>query len=111
LRDALDIFRSRKITDLTLTMTKLQSLGISPLETLIGLGLTGAGFILYYLVPYAFLFRNTSLFFFLVFTILFGLIIGLIYLTHFAVAYLQSPILGIYLRAASLLGYHRAEST
>lgn len=50
LRDSLDIYR-KSLDDLTVTLTRLEHMGISPMQLLVGLMLTMFGFVVYYFIP------------------------------------------------------------
>lgn len=80
LRDALDIQRKKKPDDLTVQMTKLQNLGVSPLQTMLGLCFSVFGFLLYYFMPLSIFYWIPLLFFFILMCILFTMIVGMIFL-------------------------------
>jgi len=80
LRDALDIQRKKKPDDLTIQMTKLENLGISPLQTIIGICFSVFGFLLYYFMPLSMFYKIGLIFFFILICILFAMIVGMIFL-------------------------------
>lgn len=80
LRDSLDVFRKKKYDDLTVQITKLENLGVSPTQLLVGVIFTVFGFIIYYFVPMAVFFKNMDLYFFIMLSILFAMIVGMIFM-------------------------------
>ena len=89
LRDALDIQRKKKPDDLTVTLTKLENLGISPLQTLIGLIFTVLGFLLYYFMPLSMFYQIWMLFFFILMSIIFAMIVGMVFLFQMLIPTLE----------------------
>jgi ABC-type antimicrobial peptide transport system permease subunit len=87
LRDALDVYRN-KDTETTVVITKLEELGIEPWQAALGSLLVAAGFMVYYLVPFSFLFNELWIFFLIFNIILMGMLLGLCLMTHA----LQGPI-------------------
>ena len=81
LRDALDIFRQRN-TETRVFMIKLAELGLEPWQTLLGWFLVIGGFMVYYLIPYAFVFNNFALFFVVLDLILMVMLLGLCMLSY-----------------------------
>ena len=80
LRDSLDIYR-KTIDDMTVSWTKIENLGISPSQILIGLTMTIFGFVVYYFIPSSILSMNMDLFFFLILAVLFFIVIGMSFIT------------------------------
>lgn len=76
LRDSLDLYHSA-VNDTLVTVTKLESLGLSPGQTWAALLMVVFGFIVYYLAPLSFIFLNLPLFFTIFVVILAGMLIGL----------------------------------
>lgn len=76
LRDALDVYHNA-VNDVTVTITKLENLGISPLQATISVLMVTFGFVIYFLVPMSFIFLNLALFFNIFVTILLGMLLGL----------------------------------
>eukprot|EP01064_Diplonema_japonicum_P011147 TRINITY_DN1840_c3_g1_i1.p1 TRINITY_DN1840_c3_g1~~TRINITY_DN1840_c3_g1_i1.p1 ORF type:complete len:1156 (+),score=159.94 TRINITY_DN1840_c3_g1_i1:26-3469(+) len=87
LRGALDVSHQAH-TETTVTVQKLQDLGLALWQTLLAIFLVVAGFIVYYLMPYSFIFNDLPLFFFLLLIILMGMLFGLCMIS----AALQSPL-------------------
>jgi hypothetical protein len=56
LRDSLDMYR-KSSGDASVLFTRLEELGVSPGQTALSLMLVLFGFIVYYVVPYSFIFR------------------------------------------------------
>ena len=102
LRDALDIQRKKKPDDLTVQMTKLQNLGVSPLQTMLGLCFSVFGFLLYYFMPLSIFYRIPLLFFFILKCILFSMIVGMIFLAQLLIPSLEKGFISVitYLRKA-----------
>lgn len=93
LRDSLDLFRKNKTDSLTVTLTHLKNLGISPLQTLLGLSFALFGFLIYIFIPLSMTYHMPTLFFFVFLSIMFALIVGLTYLSQIAIPFLESLIL------------------
>eukprot|EP00347_Sterkiella_histriomuscorum_P012753 403367353 len=92
LRDSLDVYR-KTIDDFTVTMTKLENIGISPIQMLVGLMLTVFGFIVYYFIPSSLLAMDFDLFFLLILLVLFTMVIGMSMITQSFVAPLEKSVL------------------
>eukprot|EP00741_Cyanophora_paradoxa_P007415 tig00001128_g7174.t1 len=76
LRDALDIYH-QSFSEVTVRMMRLEELGLSLLQTAVAVLLIVIGFVVYYLIPYAFTFGDLPLFFTLLIFILLGMLAGL----------------------------------
>ncbi len=76
LRDSLDVYR-KTLDGMTITMTKLEDLGISPIQIIVGLMMTIFGFVVYYFMPSSLLTMNFDLFFFIILAVLFVMVIGM----------------------------------
>ena len=74
-------------------MTRLQNLGISPIQTMVGLIFSVFGFVVYYFVPMSIFFKNLDLFFFLILGILFMMIVGMIFLAQLFISTLEKLLL------------------
>jgi len=79
IRDSLDVFHTG-INDVVVKIYKLESFGLSPFQTILGITLVVMGVMTYYLVPASFLFNRIDLFFFILNIILIGMIIGMAFL-------------------------------
>ncbi|KNE69101.1 hypothetical protein AMAG_13965 [Allomyces macrogynus ATCC 38327] len=75
LRDALDIYH-HVVFDSIVTIKRLSDLGINIGETILALLLVGVGFMVYYMVPVAFIFNDTGLLFRILTIILLGMVVG-----------------------------------
>ncbi|KAJ3372407.1 hypothetical protein GGF31_001848 [Allomyces arbusculus] len=75
LRDALDIYH-HVVFDSIVTIKRLTDLGINIGETILALLLVGVGFMVYYMVPVAFIFNDTGLLFRILTIILLGMVVG-----------------------------------
>ncbi|TNV74243.1 hypothetical protein FGO68_gene7073 [Halteria grandinella] len=79
LRDSLDIARrSGKGDQISISMTKLKDFGVSPIQLVIGLTFTVVGFTVYYFVPLAVILNQTYIFFFVMLSLLMGMILGML---------------------------------
>lgn len=58
-------------------MIKLAELGLEPWQTALSILLVVIGFVVYYVIPYSFIFQNLPLFFFILNGILLGMLFGL----------------------------------
>lgn len=76
LRDSLDIAH-QSMNDTTVRMIKLAELGLEPWQTMLSVLLIVCGFIVYYVIPYSFIFSNLPLFFLILNVILLGMLFGL----------------------------------
>lgn len=96
LRDSLDLTRrASKPDEVSLTFTRLQDMGVSPIQLLVGLCFTIVGFCVYYFVPMALLLKKMNLFFFVLLCVLFGMVIGMLLIGSLLVPYLEQCILWI----------------
>ena len=82
LRDALDLYHST-VEETKITVEKLKSFGLSPLETTMSLLFVIFGFLVYYMIPLSFVFQDFTLFFRVFTLILMGLILGLTIIGQF----------------------------
>lgn len=71
MRDSLDVYH-QTMNEASVTLTKLEDIGLSPWQTALAIMLTVIGFVVYYIVPYAFTFNNLALFLFIFTIILLG---------------------------------------
>eukprot|EP01119_Soliformovum_irregulare_P011698 TRINITY_DN2957_c0_g2_i5.p1 TRINITY_DN2957_c0_g2~~TRINITY_DN2957_c0_g2_i5.p1 ORF type:complete len:779 (-),score=230.88 TRINITY_DN2957_c0_g2_i5:26-2362(-) len=76
LRDALDIYHQVQ-SETSVSITKLEDLGLSPWQVTASLMMVVMGFVVYYIIPYAFTFGNLPLFFTILILILLGMLFGL----------------------------------
>jgi ABC-type antimicrobial peptide transport system permease subunit len=76
LRDALDINR-QKWSETQVSMLKLEDLGLELWQSLLGLFLAVAGFMIYYILPMSFLYNNFLIFFLIMNIILLIMLFGL----------------------------------
>lgn len=83
-------------------MTKLRDMDISPVQLIVGLCFTVVGFTVYYFVPLSIVFKQFGMFFFVLLSVLFGMIIGMILIGSLLVPYLEQLVLSliIYLRGS-----------
>ena len=79
LRDALDIYR-KTIDEITVTIKRIESLGISVMQIIVGVTFTVFGFTVYYFIPQSILNNNLDLFFFVILLMLFAMLLGLIFI-------------------------------
>eukprot|EP00754_Rhynchopus_humris_P041289 Rhum_TRINITY_DN24878_c0_g1::Rhum_TRINITY_DN24878_c0_g1_i1::g.180361::m.180361 len=76
LRGALDISHQHS-SDTTVTMQKLEELGLAMWQVCLALFMVVAGFLIYYVMPFAFIFNDMSLFFFVLLCVLMAMLCGL----------------------------------
>eukprot|EP00756_Hemistasia_phaeocysticola_P049200 Hpha_TRINITY_DN23646_c0_g1::TRINITY_DN23646_c0_g1_i1::g.57585::m.57585 len=87
LRDALDIaHQSQSVTEVT--AKRLEDMGLKLWQTLLAAFMVTSGMIVYYLMPYTFIFNDLKLFFFLLLLILLGMLLGFCLIA----SALQSPL-------------------
>eukprot|EP01062_Namystynia_karyoxenos_P016903 TRINITY_DN16223_c0_g2_i1.p1 TRINITY_DN16223_c0_g2~~TRINITY_DN16223_c0_g2_i1.p1 ORF type:complete len:1302 (+),score=431.16 TRINITY_DN16223_c0_g2_i1:222-3908(+) len=87
LRDALDIaHQSQTVTEVT--AQRLEDMGLKLWQTLLAVFMVLAGLMVYYLMPYAFIFDDLPLFFWMLLVILLGMLLGLCMIS----SALQSPL-------------------
>eukprot|EP00762_Andalucia_godoyi_P002414 ANDGO_02681.mRNA.1 FtsX domain-containing protein len=98
LRDALDVTH-QQFSETSVTMQKLEELGIEPWQTALGIVLVIFGIIVYYLIPYSFTFQDWPLFFTILNAILLGMLLGLCLLVQPFEVYLERAFLWIFLIA------------
>eukprot|EP01059_Diplonema_ambulator_P033329 TRINITY_DN6908_c0_g1_i1.p1 TRINITY_DN6908_c0_g1~~TRINITY_DN6908_c0_g1_i1.p1 ORF type:complete len:794 (+),score=135.58 TRINITY_DN6908_c0_g1_i1:80-2461(+) len=92
LRGALDVSHQSH-TDTEVTVKKLQDLGLELWQTLLAIFLVVAGFLVYYMMPYSFIFNNLPLFFFLLLIILMGMLFGLCMISGSLQSFLEYTVL------------------
>eukprot|EP00759_Apiculatamorpha_spiralis_P001282 PhF_6_TR10442/c0_g1_i4/m.16523 len=88
LRDSLDRYHTTT-NEVSVSIVKLQDLGIAPWQTVLGILLIIGGFMVYYLVPYSFIFDQLFLFFLLMIIILLAMLIGLCMISQALQPYLE----------------------
>ena len=76
LRDALDVYHQVQ-SETMVRIIKLESLGLSPWQVAASLMMIIFGFVVYYIIPYAFTFGDLRLFFTILILILLGMLLGL----------------------------------
>jgi ABC-type antimicrobial peptide transport system permease subunit len=81
LKDSLDLYH-RVISNLTITILKLEKLGLSPPQLIAALMMVIAGFMTYYIVPLAFQLGKLEIFLYLLNIILIVMILGLTFLAN-----------------------------
>lgn len=79
IRDALDIFH-QLVNDISVKIVKLESMGFSPFQLVLGITLISVGIMTYYLVPASFLFERFDIFFYIINIILIGMLLGVSFL-------------------------------
>lgn len=76
LRDALDVYHQVR-NETNVQIIRLEKLGLDPWQLVLAFCAVFFGFVIYYMVPYAFIYRNYSLFFMIMSGILLGMLFGL----------------------------------
>ena len=92
LREALSMYR-QKGNETTVTMVRLEEMGLEPWQVLLGLFLTIAGFMVYYLVPMSFVYSDLFMFFLLMDMVVLTMLMGLCLLTYTVQGLLQKVLL------------------
>lgn len=88
LRDALDIYHQTN-SETVVKVVKLEKLGLSPWQISVSIVLIIVGFVVYYLIPYAFTFQDFPLFFALLSLILLAMLGGLSLMGQTILGYLE----------------------
>ncbi|EKF26978.1 permease-like protein, putative [Trypanosoma cruzi marinkellei] len=88
LRDALDVYR-QVANETKVVMIKLATMGISTWQLILGAFLVVAGFVVYYLIPFSFIFENTMLLFLLLDLVLIIMVVGMCFIMTVAGPYIQ----------------------
>jgi ABC-type antimicrobial peptide transport system permease subunit len=96
LRDALDVYRN-KANETTVVATRLAELGMDPMVVMLAWLLVIVGFLVYYMVPLAFIFNELWLFFLVMNIILIMMLFGLCLLTGTLQVFLERGILWLLL--------------
>ena len=94
LKEALQIF-NKKMSDILVSMIKLEKLGISPSSFLFSSILIVMGFATYYLAPLSYFLMDISIVLFILNMILIMMIIGLVFMSQIFVPRIQKIILDI----------------
>jgi hypothetical protein len=83
-------------------MTKLENLGVSPVQTILGLSFSFFGFLVYYFMPLSMFYHIPLLFFFILMCILFAMIVGMIFLAQLLIPGMEKAFIKVitYVRKA-----------
>jgi NADH:ubiquinone oxidoreductase subunit 3 (subunit A) len=92
LRTSLDL-NHRSNNEKSVTVQKLEDLGLSPNQTLVGIMLVVLGFITYYCVPLTFYYQKTEWFLFIFDTLLVMIIIGLTFMSVLIFEFVEKGLL------------------
>lgn len=76
-------------------MTKLENLGVSPVQTVLGLCFSIFGFLIYYFVPLSMFYKIPLLFFFILMCILFAMTVGMIFLGQLLIPSLEKTFIKV----------------
>ncbi len=76
LRDSLDVYHNVQ-EETNVKMVKLKSMGFSPWQIIVAIVMVVMGFLVYYLIPYAFTYNNFALFLGILQVILLSMVLGL----------------------------------
>jgi ABC-type antimicrobial peptide transport system permease subunit len=88
LRDALDIYH-HTASEISVSIQRLADKGLDLWQTVLSVFMIVVGFVVFYLIPYAFTFRNFSVFLGLLNAILMGMLFGLAILASLVQPYLE----------------------
>ncbi|KAH9593449.1 ABC transporter permease protein domain [Trypanosoma melophagium] len=92
LRDALDVFR-RVQSETKVVMIRLEELGVATWQMILGIFLVVSGFMVYYMIPFSFIFEHLSLFFFLLNSVLIVMVVGISFIMYVVEPYAESAAL------------------
>ena len=98
LRESLNVYQ-RVISDIDVTIIKLENMGLSPTQILGSVLLVGFGFLSYYVIPLSFLLKKNFYLYSAFNIILMLLVIGFIFSINFLQPYLQKIVLAVMVRA------------
>jgi hypothetical protein len=87
LRSSLDLYH-RAANELTVSMKRLENMGMSVPQLMLAILLVFLGILTYYFAPLSFLYRNYTLFFMILNLILIMMILGLSFLSLLTLPYL-----------------------
>mmetsp|Transcript_1248 Transcript_1248/g.778 ORF Transcript_1248/g.778 Transcript_1248/m.778 type:complete len:141 (+) Transcript_1248:1072-1494(+) len=76
LRSSLDLYH-RAVNELTVSVKRIQDMGLSSKQLIVGITLVVMGILTYYVAPMSFLMENYTLFFFILNMVLIFMILGL----------------------------------
>ncbi|KAG8344529.1 putative permease-like protein [Trypanosoma vivax] len=96
LREALDLYR-QECNETKITVIRMEELGLSMWQTCLGIFLTVFGFIVYYVLPYSFIFENLPLFFFLLDLMLLVMMLGFCLMVYVLEPYVEALLLWLML--------------
>eukprot|EP00698_Gefionella_okellyi_P021274 TRINITY_DN6854_c0_g1_i1.p1 TRINITY_DN6854_c0_g1~~TRINITY_DN6854_c0_g1_i1.p1 ORF type:complete len:1082 (+),score=291.51 TRINITY_DN6854_c0_g1_i1:95-3340(+) len=92
LRDSLDMYH-QSVNDVLVQFQSLEHVGLSPAQTALAIMLAIMGFVVYYIVPYAFTYGNFALFLFIFTIILLGMVFGFSLLAQIIQPYFERLLL------------------
>ncbi|ESL06995.1 permease-like protein [Trypanosoma rangeli SC58] len=92
LRDALDVYRQVQ-NETRVVMVKLEQLGISTLQVFLGAFIVVAGFIVYYMIPFSFVFGNMQLLFMMLDLIFVAMVVGICLAMYVIEPYMERGVL------------------
>ncbi|RNF08667.1 permease-like protein [Trypanosoma conorhini] len=92
LRDALDVHRQLQ-NETRVVMVRLEKLGITTWQVVLGVFLVVAGFIVYYLIPFSFVFGNMMLLFLLLDFVLLTMVVGICLAMYVVEPYVEQGLL------------------
>eukprot|EP00760_Papus_ankaliazontas_P012547 PhM_4_TR15359/c0_g1_i1/m.42023 len=92
LRESLDLYHVQN-NETMVSVTKLENVGIAPWQTVLGILLVVFGFVVYYLIPYSFIFSQLFLFFLLMIIILLAMLVGMCMISQAFQPYMETAML------------------
>lgn len=96
MRVSLDLYH-RAVNELTVTIKRLENMGMSVTQLSLALLLVGLGVITYYFAPMSFIYKNYSLFFMILNFVLILMILGLAFLSLLVLPHLQKLLINLFL--------------
>eukprot|EP01129_Flabellula_baltica_P002816 TRINITY_DN1270_c0_g1_i1.p1 TRINITY_DN1270_c0_g1~~TRINITY_DN1270_c0_g1_i1.p1 ORF type:complete len:1128 (-),score=212.94 TRINITY_DN1270_c0_g1_i1:60-3026(-) len=94
LRDALDVYHNTQ-NDTIVTFKKLEDIGLSPTQVVLAVFSVLFGFVVYYMIPYSFIFLDLALFFDIFSGIILGMLIGLAFLAMTILPFIENIVVNI----------------
>jgi hypothetical protein len=88
LSDSLDVYKQAAVA-VSVVATRLESLGVSSAQLAVGMGLVFIGFVVYLLIPYAFVVRDFDLMFTALNSLIIIVVMGLVTLSTVAQGFLE----------------------
>jgi hypothetical protein len=89
LRTSLDLYH-RAVTEVTVSVKRVEDMGLSVNQLVVGITLVVMGVLTYYVAPMSFIFKNYTLFFFILNVVLIFMILGMSFVAMIVLPYVQN---------------------